>query len=184
MILDLTKVRLPKLKKGLVTSMNYHNITHDDMLNGEGLRVVLWVSGCGHHCPECQNPETHDINSGIPFDEEAKAELFEYLSKDYIQGITFSGGDPLNPNNRQVVGDLIREIRNTYPNKDIWLYTGYLWEQVQEIDFISLIDVMCDGRFIMCQKDSKLHWVGSSNQRVIDISSTIKHNKVILHEDK
>lgn len=83
--------------------MNYHNITHDDMLNGVGLRVVLWCSGCSHNCHNCQNPQTWDINSGISFDEKAKEELFSELSKDYISGITFSGGDPLHENNLQTI---------------------------------------------------------------------------------
>ena len=91
--------------------MNYHNITVDDMLNGDGLRTVLWVSGCAHHCRGCQNPQTWDDKSGIPFDETAKKELFADISRDYMDGVTFSGGDPLCPSNRETVGQLITEIR-------------------------------------------------------------------------
>lgn len=105
--------------------MNYHNITKDDMLNGDGLRVVLWVAGCEHHCPECQNPLTHDPNGGIPFDEAAKQEIFAELEKDYVSGITFSGGDPLHPANREEIAELAKEIKETYPTKTIWMYTGY-----------------------------------------------------------
>ena len=110
--------------------MRYHNITKDDMLNGDGLRVVLWVAGCGHHCKGCQNPITWDPNGGIPFDDAAKAEIFEQLDKDYISGITFSGGDPLYEANRADVTALAKEIKERYPKKDIWVYTGYEWESV------------------------------------------------------
>lgn len=110
--------------------MRYHNITKDDMLNGQGLRVVLWCSGCSHRCPECQNPITWDPNCGLLFDEEAKKEIFEELSKDYISGITFSGGDPLHEANLSEVLSLIKEIKEKFPEKNIWLYTGYTWENI------------------------------------------------------
>lgn len=139
--------------------INYHDITHDDMNNGDGLRVVLWLSGCSHHCYNCQNPQTWNPDNGIPFDEDAKQEIFEELSKDYISGITLSGGDPLNEHNIIEVLSLIREIRDKYPilknsdskkvrnfvdfwhensneihisskPKTIWLYSGFTWEQI------------------------------------------------------
>lgn len=105
--------------------MNYHNITYPDMNNGDGLRVVLWLSGCSHHCYNCQNPQTWDVNSGIPFDESAKEELFRELGKDYISGLTLSGGDPLHEANLDGVLDLVNRIRLSLSNKTIWLYTGY-----------------------------------------------------------
>lgn len=105
--------------------INYHNITHDDMNNGDGLRVVLWLSACSHHCYNCQNPQTWNPSSGIPFDESAKQEIFTELSKDYISGITFSGGDPLHENNLDEVLKLVKQIRIFFPEKSIWLYTGY-----------------------------------------------------------
>ena len=101
--------------------MRYHNITKDDMLNGDGLRVVLWVSGCSHCCEGCQNPVTWDSEGGLPFDAAAKQEVFDELAKDYISGITFSGGDPLFFKNRPDVTELICEIRETFPDKTIWL---------------------------------------------------------------
>ena len=107
--------------------MRYHNITKDDMLNGDGLRVVLWVAGCSHGCRECQNPITWDPNGGLPFTDSERAEIFAELDKDYISGITFSGGDPLHPSNIAEVTALAREIREKYPDKTIWLYTGSLW---------------------------------------------------------
>lgn len=154
--------------------MNYHDITKEDMLNGEGLRVVLWVAGCNHHCKNCQNPITWDEKGGLPFDKDAEDELFEALSKSYIDGITFSGGDPLFPNNRSEVFRLIKKCRALYPEKTIWLYTGYTWEQIKELDGISDIDVIAEGEFVEELKDNNLHWVGSSNQRVIRVKDTLK----------
>ncbi len=113
--------------------MNYHNITKDDMLNGDGLRVVLWVAGCDHHCKECQNPITWDPDGGLKFDQAAKDELFEVLSRDYISGITFSGGDPLFPGNRREVTELAREIRERFPGKTVWLYTGFTYEEIKSL---------------------------------------------------
>ena len=143
--------------------MRYHNITKDDMLNGDGLRVVLWVAGCGHHCKGCQNPITWDPNGGIPFDDAAKAEIFEQLDKDYISGITFSGGDPLYEANRADVTALAKEIKERYPKKDIWVV---------------------DGRFILAQRDVTLEWKGSPNQRVIDVKKTRARGEVVLFGEK
>lgn len=161
--------------------MNYHNITKEDMLNGDGLRVVLWVSGCNHHCKGCQNPITWDENGGLPFDEEAEKELFEALDKPYIDGITFSGGDPLFPANRSEVFRLIKKCKALYPQKTIWLYTGYTWEQIRDLDGIRDIDVIAEGEFVEELLDNNIQWVGSSNQRVIDVNRTLNSNKIELH---
>ena len=160
--------------------MRYHNITKDDLLNGSGIRVVLWVAGCGHHCPECHNPITHDPKGGIPFDDAAKEELFAELRKDYVSGITFSGGDPLHPINVNEIGELVAEINAMFPNKTKWLYTGYTYEQISSLPFISMLDVVCDGRFEVEKFDPKLHWVGSTNQRVIDIKATKREGRIVL----
>ena len=162
--------------------MNYHNITKEDMLNGEGLRVVLWVSGCNHCCKNCQNPITWDKNGGLPFDKAAEDELFEALNKSYIDGITFSGGDPLFPENRSEVFRLIRKCKDKFPEKTIWLYTGYKWEEIKDLDGINLIDVIAEGEFIEALKDNNLHWVGSSNQRVLKVKDTINSGIVTLFE--
>ena len=163
--------------------MQYHNITKDDMLNGDGLRVVLWVAGCGHACPGCHNPVTWDENGGLPFDEAAKQELFDELSKDYVAGVTFSGGDPLYPANREQIGALAQEIRARFPDKTIWLYTGYRFEQITDLPFLAAIDVVVDGPFIEAQKDTQLHWRGSANQRVIDVARTLETGAVCLYEN-
>ena len=162
--------------------MRYHNITKDDMLNGDGLRVVLWVAGCSHCCKECHNPITWDPNGGLEFDEAAKQEIFVELEKDYIHGITFSGGDPLHLNNAYDVSELAREIREKFPNKSIWLYTGAKWEEAKHARVIPYLDVLVDGEFIVEKKDVNLHWVGSSNQRVINVPATLEKGKIIYHE--
>ena len=155
--------------------MRYHNITKDDMLNGDGLRVVLWVAGCSHCCKECQNPITWDPAGGLPFDEAAKQEIFEQLDKSYISGITFSGGDPLHAANRLDVRNLMAEIKQKYPDKTIWLYTGDVWENIMHYAIMQYVDVLVDGEFQIDKKDNKLLWKGSSNQRVIDVQKSLKH---------
>ena len=183
--------------------MNYHTITYPDQNNGDGLRVVLWLSGCSHHCYNCQNPQTWNPDSGIPFDESAKQEIFNELSKDYISGITFSGGDPLHENNLDEVLKLVKQIRISFPEKTIWLYTGYNFdllnskyneykyipfaanadEWLTRWEIISNINVLVDGEYIDEQKDLTLKWRGSKNQRVIDAKQSRVQNKVILYCD-
>ena len=163
--------------------MRYHNITTDDMLNGDGLRTVLWVSGCNHHCEGCQNPITWDINGGIPFDEDAENELFQKLAPDYISGLTFSGGDPLHPQNRAEITRLAKKSRELFPKKDIWLYTGYTFDEVKELEIMQYIDVIVDGEFKKELLDEKLHWKGSANQRVIEVPETLKVGRIVLFDD-
>lgn len=161
--------------------MNYHNITKDDMLNGDGIRVVLWVAGCNHNCKDCQNPITWDVCGGVPFDESAKKELFDELAKDYVSGITFSGGDPLHPQNRDFITALSAEIKDKFPNKTQWLYTGYTWENIKDLDIINNLDVVVDGEFETEHRDTTLRWRGSPNQNVIDVPKTITEKKLVLH---
>lgn len=166
--------------------MNYHNITKDDMKNGDGLRVVLWLAGCSHHCPNCQNPVTWDPNDGIPFDKNARKELLDIISQDYISGITFSGGDPLFESNREEVYELIEYIKSVYPNKTVWLYTGYTYNDLKKfvpIGVLNKIDVIVDGPYIEKFRDTTLKWRGSSNQKVIDVRKTIDTGSIVLHCD-
>lgn len=163
--------------------MRYHNITKDDMLNGNGLRIVLWVAGCSHGCRECHNPVTWDPDGGLLFDQEAQNELFELLDQDYISGITFSGGDPLHPANSEAITELAGEIRKRFSEKNIWLYTGDVWENIRNFEIMKYIDVLVDGKFDISQKDTGLHWRGSSNQRVIDVRRSREEGKVMLHEE-
>jgi anaerobic ribonucleoside-triphosphate reductase activating protein len=165
--------------------MRYHNITKDDMLNGNGLRVVLWLSSCSHKCDGCHNPQTWDCNSGIKFDLAAKEEIFEELEKNYIKGITFTGGDPLHENNSLEVKDFILEIKQRYRTKDIWLYTGYYFNDLKEFypakyEVVKLCDVLVDGRYIKDLSDVNYRWAGSTNQSVIDIKKTLENNEYIV----
>lgn len=163
--------------------MKYHNITKDDMLNGDGLRVVLWVSGCEHHCHGCQNPVTWNPDDGLYFDQESKEELFAELEKPYVSGITFSGGDPLYFTNIEKVTELCREVKKNFPSKSIWIYTGYSWDEVKHLTaLMKYVDVLVDGKFIKELADKNLKWKGSSNQRVIDVQESLKEKKVILYE--
>ncbi len=187
---------------GLTSHINFHNITHDDMLNGDGLRVVLWVAGCTHHCEGCHNPITWDPNGGIPFTEWEEAEFWEWLDKPWTQGATFSGGDPLHPANRDYVGHMMKLIKQNRPGKDIWCYTGYTLNiedgefSLQDADgnqfnykYLKYIDVLVDGKFDMKVRKAdiaaqkKVKWRGSSNQRLIDVQESLKAGRIILKEE-
>ncbi len=164
--------------------MRYHNITKDDMLNGDGLRVVLWVAGCSHCCKGCHNPVTWDPDGGLLFDEKARKEIFDQLDKPYISGLTFSGGDPLHAANRPDVQAFAKEVKERYPEKSIWLYTGASWEQIYGDPVMQYLDVVVDGEFIQAQKDNTLLWKGSKNQRVIDVQASLAQTDMhdpVLH---
>ena len=163
--------------------MRYHNITQDDMNNGDGLRVVLWVAGCDHCCKECHNPVTWDPDGGLPFDEAAKAEIYEELDKEYVSGITFSGGDPLLLRNREELTEFLKEIKKNYPEKTIWLYTGYEWKDIKNMDIVNYLDVLVDGEFEVEKKELDLHWKGSANQMVINVPETLGKGEIVLHEE-
>lgn len=160
--------------------MKYHNILHDNMLNGPGLRVVLFVSGCDRHCEGCQNPETWDKNSGLTFGGEEAAEIFQALEEEYISGLTLVGGEPLMPYNAPLLTELCKECKNMFPNKDIWCYTGFRYEEVKDMEIMKYIDVLLDGPFVKTLFDEKLKWVGSSNQRVIDVKATRENNHEVI----
>lgn len=160
--------------------MRYHDITKDDMNNGDGLRVVLWVAGCNHCCEDCQNPMTWDPNGGVLFDDAAKQEIFDQLDKPYISGITFSGGDPLHFANVADVTKLAEEIRDRYPDKTIWMYTGSLWEECRDLPVMKVVDVLVDGEYKKDVRDINLMWKGSKNQRVIDVKSSLSGDEVVI----
>ena len=163
--------------------MNYHDIKHDDQLNGDGLRITLFVSGCSLHCKNCQNPQTWEKDSGILFDESAKQEIFEELKKDYISGITLSGGHPIEPYNIDEITNLCKEIKERFPKKTIWLYSGWYYEKIKDLDIMQYIDVLVDGPYIDEKRNINLKWRGSSNQRVIDIKQTRQNGEIVLHCD-
>ena len=163
--------------------MNYHDIKHDDQLNGDGLIITLFVSGCSLHCKNCQNPQTWEKDSGILFDESAKQEIFEELKKDYISGITLSGGHPIEPYNIDEITNLCKEIKERFPKKTIWLYSGWYYEKIKDLDIMQYIDVLVDGPYIDEKRNINLKWRGSSNQRVIDIKQTRQNGEIVLHCD-
>lgn len=171
--------------------MRYHNITKADMLNGEGLRVVLWTSGCSHHCTACQNAITWDKNDGLVFDKAAKEEIFQELKQDWCSGLTLSGGDPLFKDSREEIAKLVVEIKDKFPDKTIWCYTGYTWEELLEEKkkdkdlemILNNIDVLLDGKFVLKLAMEKLHYVGSSNQCIIDVRKSLDRKKKILYID-
>lgn len=172
--------------------MNYMHIDKASISNGLGFRVVLWCSGCTQNCKGCHNPQAQDFHAGKPFDANAKKFLFEQLGKPYIKGITFSGGHPVDRTNSLVVYDLIKEIKDKFPSKDIWLYTG--WEVFAEdlmsnhMDMIiphevfKMCDVIVDGPYIEEQRDITLPFCGSKNQRLIDVKETVKQGKIIQYK--
>lgn len=169
--------------------LRYHNITTDDMLNGEGLRTVLWLSGCEHHCIGCHNPETWDPDIGLPVDDTVINEVIEKLKPDYISGLTLSGGDPLYIHNRDYLLPILKEIKSKMGNKTIWLYTGYTWDDLIYSDdyttysILELIDVLVDGKYYDDLNSADYHWAGSTNQRVIDVKKSLKSEKVVLYDN-
>ena len=186
----------------LFSQINYHNITHDDMLNGDGLRVVLWVAGCSHHCEGCHNPCTWDPNGGLPFTQWEESEFWDWLDKPWTQGATFSGGDPLHPANRKKIAEMMKEIKTTRPDKDIWVYTGYrlviedgqfMLEDADGLAFkypaLKYIDILVDGKFEQKTRaadisaNRKVCWRGSSNQRIIDVQKSLKEGRIVEKED-
>lgn len=170
--------------------MNYGNIKYNDIANGEGVRVSLFVSGCTHHCKNCFNPETWDFNYGKPFTKEIEDNIISALAPDHINGLTLLGGEPMEPANQKALLDFVKRVKSIYSNKTIWCYSGYLFdtELLSESrahcpwtkELLSYIDILVDGEFKEDLKDITLRFKGSSNQRVIDVQKSLKENKVIL----
>ena len=159
--------------------MNYGNIKECDIADGPGVRVSLFVSGCRHHCKGCFNKETWDFDYGMPYTKETEDEIIRLLAPSYIQGLTLLGGEPFEPENQEELAGLLKRVRETYPDKDIWCYTGYLYDvdlskggkvytEVTE-EMLSYIDVLVDGEFIEEEKDVTLVFRGSRNQRIIEL---------------
>ena len=163
--------------------MNYQKISRNDVSNGSGVGMVLWVSGCTQHCFGCHNPETWDFNRGIPYTPEIETEIINSLKPDYISRLTLSGGHPLEAENIKTVFDLCKKVKSIYPNKKIWLYTGYTWENINGLPILKYVDVLVDGKFVQDLRDITLKWKGSSNQRVIDMQKSLEKGKIILWEN-
>lgn len=170
--------------------MNYGTIKKYDIANGEGVRVSLFVSGCTHRCKNCFNEEAWDFGYGCPFTADTEAEILDALSADYINGLTLLGGEPFEPENQKVLLPFLRRVRERFPGKNIWCYTGYNLDSELLADgrarcdctdeMLSLIDVLVDGRFVEELKDISLPFRGSSNQRIIDLKATLESGRVTL----
>ena len=173
--------------------MNYADIKRIDVANGPGVRVSLFVSGCTHHCKECFNPETWDFGYGKLFDEKAEDEIIQYLKPDYIKGLTLLGGDPMEKVNQEALIPLLEKVKKEYPDKSIWCYTGYDFENdIKENmlencevtkKFMSYIDVLVDGEFKLELKDLNLVFRVSSNQRIIMVKESLESGNIILWKE-
>ena len=149
--------------------MNYCGIKKTDIANGPGVRVSLFVSGCRNHCPGCFQPETWDFAYGEPFAKANEDEIIAALRPSWIQGLSILGGDPMEPENQEALLPFIRRVKEELPEKDIWLYTGYLLRQVGTSPLLSYVDVIVDGPFVEAEKDAGLAFRGSRNQRIIHL---------------
>ncbi|MBR4874817.1 MAG: anaerobic ribonucleoside-triphosphate reductase activating protein [Clostridia bacterium] len=173
--------------------MNYSAIKPYDVANGVGVRVSLFVSGCTHHCKGCFNPETWDFNFGKEFTKEQEDEIIEALKPSYIKGFSLLGGEPFEPQNQEVLAPFLKRIKETYPEKTIWCYTGYLLDEelLKESraktentkEMLSYIDVLVDGEFHEEEKDLSIRFRGSRNQRIIDVSESLKTGKIVIAEE-
>ena len=169
--------------------MNYGEIKNFDIANGEGVRVSLFVSGCTHHCKNCFNPETWNFDFGQPFTEETEELILKELAPDYINGLSLLGGEPFEPSNQAVLLPFLRRVKELFPNKTIWCYSGYLFDsellsesraRCEHTDeMLSLIDVLVDGEFVQELYSITLQFRGSSNQRIIDVKKSLQSGKVV-----
>lgn len=162
--------------------MHYGEIKANDIANGEGVRVTLFVSGCTNRCKNCFQPQTWDFEYGQPFTAETEDRILSLLASSYVAGLTVLGGEPFEPSNQRALVPFLRRVREAYPDKNIWSWTGFTWEQLRtegthcrcEVtdELLSLLDVLVDGRFVEELKDLTLRFRGSSNQRLIDLNAT------------
>lgn len=173
--------------------MNYATIKWTDIANGEGVRISLFVSGCTHHCKNCFNSVAWDFSYGELFDENVQERIIEGLRSDYVAGLSLLGGEPLEPQNQEALYPFIKRVREKFPNKTIWCYTGFVLDErtgsltnatkntLYTQRLISLFDVLVDGPFVEELKDVRLKFRGSTNQRVIDVKKTLASNQVVLY---
>ncbi len=173
--------------------MNYGEIKNCDIANGIGVRVSLFVSGCTNHCENCFQPQTWNFSYGRIFDESVENEIIKMLSPDYINGLTILGGEPFEPSNQRALLPFVKRVRETYPDKTIWTFSGFTLEELTtqsphprcEVtdELLGYIDVLVDGRFVEAKKDITLRFRGSSNQRLIDMNETRKQGSIVLWQD-
>ena len=172
--------------------MNYADIKYCDVANGEGVSVSLFVSGCTHHCKECFNKEAWDFHYGNPFTQKEIDRILEYLKPNYIAGLSLLGGEPMEPVNQEGILPLLRAVKQTYPEKNIWCYTGYLFDKdvldkmckESEVtkEIVSYLDIVVDGEFMIDRKNLKINFRGSDNQRIIDVKKTLDAGEIVHWE--
>ena len=172
--------------------MHYANIKNCDIANGPGVRVSLFVSGCTHHCPGCFNEVAWDFEYGEPFTQQTIDTILDMLAPDFIRGLTLLGGEPFEPQNQPAVLDLLRQVKTRYPQKSVWAFSGYTYEQISSgrlgdwnitQEYLRYLDVLVDGPFIEARKDLSLRFRGSDNQRQIDVPATLAAGHIVLWQD-
>ena len=172
--------------------MNYATIKNCDIANGPGVRVSLFVSGCTHRCPGCFNEVAWDFNYGQPFTTAVEDEILDMLAPDYVQGLTLLGGEPFEPQNQPTLVSFLRRLRQRYPHKSVWAFSGYLFENMLAgrvgdaqtcREFLGMLDVLVDGPFVQKKKNLMLRFRGSENQRLIDVPRSLKENTAVLWQD-
>lgn len=163
--------------------MRYSKIRTQDISNGPGIRVTIFMQGCTFNCKNCFNPETHDFNGGLEFNDEVIEKVLDLCSKSFIKGLSILGGEPLHPKNIEGTTFLAKRFKATYPNKTLWIWTGFLYGDLKDKEILKYVDVLVDGRFEDDKKDLTLKYCGSKNQRVIDVKKSLAENKITLYED-
>lgn len=167
--------------------MNYSKIKWVDVANGTGMRMSVFVSGCTHACPQCFNEEAWDFDFGTPYTPEVQAEIIKRLGADYMRGLSLLGGEPLDPRNQAEVLSLVKQAKEHYPEKDIWCFTGYLFEELAQnkvgehmAELLPFLDILVDGKFIASKKNLSLKFRGSENQRVIAVADSLQQNQTVI----
>ena len=163
--------------------MRYNKIRKMDISNGPGVRVSIFLQGCAFKCKNCFNPETHDFNGGLEFNQDVVNKVLELANKDHIAGLSILGGEPMHPKNIEATKMLAKAFKEKYPDKTVWVWSGFLFDNLKDKDVLNYIDVLVDGQFVDELRDPMLHWKGSSNQRVIDVQESLKNNKIILFDE-
>ncbi len=165
--------------------MRYNKIRKMDISNGPGVRVSIFMQGCEFKCPNCFNPETHDFKGGKDFTDEKIERILELSAKDYIEGLSILGGEPLHPNNIEGTTKLAKAFKEKYPNKTIWIWSGFLFDKdLKDKEVLKYIDVLVDGQYVDKLHNPTLKYCGSENQRVIDVQKSLKQKKIVLYEQK
>ena len=170
--------------------MNYGQVFYADTANGIGARISLFVSGCTHHCPGCFNEETWDFNFGDPFTKEVEDDIIEHLRPSYIDGLSLLGGEPMEAQNQRALLPFLERVKHEVPHATVWIYSGYTFEELLDTEnrrchteatrrILELADILVDGKFILAEKDVKLRFRGSRNQRILELKESLKENRPV-----